>query len=104
MRHGKISLDHVSDFFSNDDDELFGCITTCVRRSIPDGTVLRRATNQDLVQTLKRAIEEGGIEALDPGEDTGLDKAYKMGYLHAFFEDPVSCKTIYDFPTILHQG
>jgi hypothetical protein len=102
MIDGKITLDHVADFFSND-DELFIFITDCVGRSIPAEGTLRRAANQDLIQALKCAIENGGIEALDPDEHSGLEKAYKMGYLHAFFQMPSTSKTLYDFPTLLHQ-
>lgn len=95
-------MDHASQLFGND-QELFNCITAGARRSIPDRKVLMQVANGDLLQTLKRAIEEHGIEAFGPDEDPGLNKAYKSGFLHASFQDPLSLQTLYTFPTILHH-
>jgi hypothetical protein len=99
---GSITMDHVSKFLSND-RELFNSVITGACRSIPSGVVLKEAVNQDLVHTLKRAIQECGIEALNTNGDSGLNKAYTMGYLHASFQDPDTYNTLYVFPTLLHQ-
>ena len=95
-------MGHVSQLFDND-IELFNCITASARRSIPAVIFLREPENNDLVRTLKEAIEGHGIEAFSPEQDSGLNKAYKLGFLHASFQDPDTDETFYTFPTILHQ-
>ena len=102
LQAGTMTLCHASRFFAND-SELFSFITAGVRRSIPAQGVLTDTTNADLVQSLKRAIVDHGIEAADPAEDSGLNKAYKLGFLHAAFHDPANDRTLYTFPTILHH-
>jgi hypothetical protein len=98
---GQVTLKHASKLF-DDDVALFTSVEARVARSLPNKSALRDKKNEDLVNTLKRAVQKHGVEAFSLEDDPGLERAYKRGYLHAVYnadDGPI----IYTFPSMLHH-
>jgi hypothetical protein len=98
---GQVTLNHASKLF-DDDMALFACVEARVRRSLPTISVLRDIRNEDLVNTLKRAVQQHGVEVFKLEDDPGLQRAYKQGYLHAAYNADGGL-TLYAFPSMLHH-
>ncbi|KAF8540070.1 hypothetical protein BDD12DRAFT_835165 [Trichophaea hybrida] len=98
---GQVTLNHASKLF-DDDMALFACVEARVCRSLPTRSVLRDKRNEDLANTLKRAVQQHGVEAFRLEDDPGLQRAYKQGYLHAVYNADDGL-TLYAFPSMLHH-
>jgi len=96
-----VTMTNASRFFGND-DALFFCIENCVGRSLPKRRDLQKPENGDLVELLRRAVENYGIEAFEPENIRGLEDAYRKGYLHATSTHGEGIN-LYSFPSLLHH-
>ena len=104
-----MTLNHASKLFDND-MALFACVEAHVCRSLPTRSVLRDKRNEDLVNTLKRAVQQHDVEAFgledDPGlqEHTNRDTSTQYMFRPTSAPVPKLVRKVRDIPGPLRTG
>ncbi|KAL1961908.1 hypothetical protein VTN77DRAFT_941 [Rasamsonia byssochlamydoides] len=104
LTSGVVTMVNAAKFF-DDDDALFFSVEHRVGRSLPHWRDLQKPANKDLVELLRRAVQNHGVEAFEPEDIPGLEEAYKSGFLHATSTSYVQGEgqNLYAFPSLLHH-